>query len=97
MDKKLKKIRLLIEQSLSSDDKREFYLGQAVAMIDNLLEKPNEEKTNPVIEIPYVVLKNTHIDKDQIMSEAVDRHKKLHTKLNEDSISKQNTQFKKLS
>jgi hypothetical protein len=97
MDKKLKKIRLLIEQSLNSDGKREFYLGQAVAMIDDLLEKTNEKTTDPLIKIPNIVLKNTHIDKDQIMSEAVDRHKKLHTKLNEDSISKQNTQFKKLT
>ena len=45
---------------------------------------------------PDIVLKNTHIDKDQIMAEAVARHKKLHKDLSEDSVSKQNTQFKKL-
>ena len=95
MDEKLKKIRQLIEQSLTVEDKRDFYLGQAVGIVDELLNKKVESPS--IIEIPGVVLKNTHIDKDQIMSEAVERHKKLHKNLSEESISKQNTQFKKLS
>ena len=94
MDEKLKKIRHLIEQSLISEDKRDFYLGQAVAVLDELLSKP---VTNSTIEIPEVVLKNTHIDKDQIMAEAVARHKKLHGDLSEDAVTKKNTQFKKLT
>lgn len=97
MDDKLKKIRQLIEQSLNDDTKRDFYLGQAVAIVDDILAKSTTTKTKPMIEIPDVVLKNTYVDKNQIMSDAVDRHKNLHKKLNEDSISKQNTQFKKLT
>jgi D-ribose pyranose/furanose isomerase RbsD len=95
MDEKLKKIKGLIEQSLSDDGKRDFYLGQAVGIVDEILDKGANTPTT--ISIPDVVLKNTHVDKDQIMSEAVARHKKLHKELNKDSISKQNTQFKKLT
>ena len=95
MNEKLKKIRHLIEQSMSSETKSDFYLGQAVGIVDELLDKKVESPST--IEIPDIVLKNTHIDKDQIMAEAVTRHKKLHKDLNEDSISKQNTQFKKLT
>jgi len=95
MDEKLKKIRQLIEQSLSASDNRDFYLGQAVAIIDELSTKEVESPT--VIEIPDVVLKNTQVDKDQVMSEAVERHKKLHGDLSEDAVTKKNTQFKKLT
>ena len=94
-EEKLSKIKHLIEQSMSDETKKNFYLGQAVAIIDDMIESPNETPSS--IEIPSHILQQMKPDSDATMETAVNRHLKLHKELSDNAISKENTKFKKLS
>lgn len=94
-NQKLSKIKQLIEQSIAEGKNQNFYLGQAVAILDGMIG--SEEDAPSAIEIPSHILKQMNPDSDATMENAVSRHKKLHQELSDNAVSKQNTKFEKLS
>jgi hypothetical protein len=97
MNEQLKKIKDLLEKSFKETDKRDMLIGQAIGHIDSLLENsPQESPLNKTLPIPDMVWKHTEKPNKNTMMDAVERHKDVHNKLVEDSISQRNTQFKKL-
>ena len=95
-NQKLSKIKKLIEDSVADDSKRNFYLGQAIAIVDDMLDSPESSPQGP-IEIPSHILQQMKPNSSASMEGAVSRHKELHQELSKDAVSKKNTQFKKLS
>lgn len=94
-NKKLEKIKHLIETSLENSEKSSFFLGQAVAIIDEMTSSPVTDTPNSV-EIPQHILQQINPSAEDSMSSAVDRHINLHKKLSDNAVSKDNTQFKQL-
>ena len=94
-NKKLEKIKHLIETSLENSEKSSFFLGQAVAIIDEMTSSPETNTPNSV-EIPQHILQQINPSAEDSMSSAVDRHINLHKKLSDNAVSKDNTQFKQL-
>jgi hypothetical protein len=92
----LKKIKELLELSTENSDKRDLLIGQAMGLIDSLIETPIEPKVNTApFNVPDAVLKNLETPGTTMM-DAVRRHKDVHTELSKDSVTQKNTQFKKL-
>ena len=72
-------------------------IGQAIGQIDALIENSSQESPlNKTLPIPDMVWQHTEKPNKNSMMDAVERHKDVHNKLVEDSISQRNTQFKKL-
>ena len=94
-NQKLSKIKQLIEQSITEENNQNFYLGQAVGILDDMIG--SKEAAPSSIDIPSHILKLMNPDSDATMENAVSRHKKHHQELSDNAISKQNTQFKKLT
>ena len=96
MNDTLKKIKELIELSTENSDKRDLLIGQAMGLIDSLIENSHEPKVNTApFNVPDAVLKNLETPGTTMM-DAVRRHKDVHNELSKDSVTQRNTQFKKL-
>jgi len=94
MKDKLKKVKEILEKSIDDSAKKDIYLGQALGMIDALIMDSDKTETS-ILPIPNAVQK--HISsRDQVMMDAVNRHKEVHKELSKDSITQKNTQFEKL-
>lgn len=97
MNEQLKKIKDLLEKSFKEKEKRDMLIGQAIGQIDALIENSSQESPlNKTLHIPDMVWQHTEKPNKNSMMDAVERHKDVHNKLVEDSISQRNTQFKKL-
>jgi len=94
MNETLKKIKELLELSTEDTKKRDLLVGQAIGLIDSLVEKPVATNTAP-FHVPEEILRNLEVP-GTTMLDAVKRHKEVHSELSKDAVSKQNTQFKKL-
>lgn len=96
MNDTLKKIKELLELSTENLEKRDLLIGQAMGLIDSLIETRTEPKVNTApFNVPDAVLKNLETPGTTMM-DAVRRHKDVHTELSKDSVTQKNTQFKKL-
>jgi len=96
MNETLKKIKELLILSTETDEKRDLLVGQALGLIDSIIEKPTEPKTNTApFNVPPEILKNLEVP-GTTMLDAVKRHKEVHNELSKDSVTQKNTQFKKL-
>ena len=96
MNDTLKKIKELLELSTENSEKRDLLIGQAMGLIDSLIENPQQQKINPApFNVPDAVLKNLETPGTTMM-DAVRRHKDVHTELSKDSVTQKNTQFRKL-
>ena len=94
MKEKLEKIKGLLELSVEDSTKRDLLVGQAIGLIDSMLDGSQV----PVgLDIPDVIWKHVEKPKSETMMDAVKRHKEVHGELSQDSVSQKNTQFKKLS
>lgn len=98
MNLQLKKIKDLLEKSFNDPDKKDMLIGQAIGQLESLIQTTTSSisKNDDVLPIPDIVWKHTEKPSRDNMLDAVQRHKDIHTKLIDDSISQKNTQFKKL-
>lgn len=97
MNTQLKKIKDLLEKSFNDPRKKDMLIGQAIGLIDSMiLETSSPSPVEGTLPIPDVVWKHTEKPSKDTLIDAVQRHKDVHNKLMEDSISQKNTQFKKL-
>ena len=93
---KLKKIKETLEKSVEDSTKKDLYIGQAIGLLDSLIERVNNGETNSNMPIPDMIWKHTDKPSSDSLMNAVDRHKKIHEELSKDSISQRNTQFEQL-
>jgi len=70
------------------------YVGQAIGLIDSILDTAT---ASGQLAVPDVVWKHIDKPKSETIMDAVARHKEAHNELSKNSVSQQNTQFKKLS
>lgn len=94
MKEKLEKIKGLLELSVEDSTKRDLLVGQAIGLIDSMLDG---SQVPAGLDIPDVIWKHVEKPKSETMMDAVKRHKEVHEELSQDSVSQKNTQFKKLS
>ena len=94
MKKKLEKIKALLVLSVEDSAKRDLLVGQAIGLIDSILDTATESGQ---LAVPDVVWKHIDKPKSETIMDAVARHKEAHNELSKNSVSQQNTQFKKLS
>ena len=94
MKKKLEKIKGILELSVENSAKRDMLVGQAIGLIDSLLDSVDDPM---LLDIPDVIWKHVDKPKNETMMDAVKRHKEVHGELSNESVSQKNTQFKKLS
>lgn len=93
MQEKLKKIKELLEKSFEDEKKKDLYVGQAIGLIESVLIDVNETSKMP---IPDAVKQHMSFPRDELMLNAVQRHKEVHKELSRDSITQKNTQFEQL-
>jgi hypothetical protein len=96
MEDKLKNIKEILEKSFEDSTKKDMYIGQAIGLLDSLIERVVNGETNSSMPVPDMIWKHTNKPNADTMMDAVDRHKKIHSELSTDSVSQKNTQFKKL-
>ena len=96
MKDSLKNIKEKLELAIDNPSKKDMFIGQAIGLIDSLVEKINNTGDNPSMPIPDMIWKHTDKPSKDTMMDAVKRHKDIHSELSEDAISKQNTQFEQL-
>ena len=96
MEDKLKNIKEILEKSFEDSTKKDMYIGQAIGLLDSLIERVVNGETNSSMPVPDMIWKHTNKPNTDTMMDAVDRHKKNHSELSTDSVSQKNTQFKKL-
>ena len=96
MEDKLKKIKETLEKAIEDSNKKDLYIGQAIGLLDSLIERVVNGETNSAMPIPDMVWKHTEKPSKDTMMDAVKRHKDIHSELSKDAISKQNTQFEQL-
>ena len=96
MEEKLKKIKETLEKSIDDTSKKDIYIGQAIGLLDSLIERVVNGETNTSIPIPDMIWKHTEKPNSDTMMDAVQRHKQVHSELSKDSISDKNTKFEKL-
>lgn len=96
MKENLKKIKEKLELAFEEPNKKDLLIGQALGLIDSLIDRINNEETNSTIPVPNMIWQHTNKPNFETMNEAVDRHKELHKKMSSDSISQKNTQFEQL-
>jgi hypothetical protein len=96
MEDKLKNIKEILEKSFEDSTKKDMYIGQAIGLLDSLIERVVNGETNSNMPIPDMIWKHTEKPSKDTMLDAVKRHKDIHSELSKDSISKQNTQFEQL-
>jgi len=93
---KLKKIKETLEKSVEDSTKKDVYIGQAIGLLDSLIERVTNGETNSGMPIPDMVWKHTEKPNADTMMGAVERHKQIHEELSKDSITQKNTQFEQL-
>ena len=93
MKEKLEKIKGLLELSVEDSTKRDLLVGQAIGLIDSLLDSAQDPAK---LDIPDMIWKHVEKPTNETMMDAVKRHKEVHEELSKDSVSQKNTQFKKL-
>lgn len=93
---KLKKIKEKLEKSVEDSTKKDVYIGQAIGLLDSLIERVTNGETNSGMPIPDMVWKHTEKPSANTMMGAVERHKQIHEELSKDSITQKNTQFEQL-
>ena len=96
MEEKLKKIKETLEKSIDDTSKKDIYIGQAIGLLDSLIERVVNGETNTSIPIPDMIWKHTEKPNSDTMMDAVQRHKQVHSELSKDSISDKNNKFEKL-
>ena len=96
MKESLKNIKEKLELAIDNPSKKDMYIGQAIGLIESLIDKINNGGTNSTIPIPDMIWKHTDKPNKDTMMDAVKRHKDIHSELSKDAISKQNTQFEQL-
>lgn len=93
---KLKNIKEVLEKASDDTNKKDLYIGQAIGLLDSLIERVVNGETNSNMPIPDMIWKHTNKPSSDSMMNAVGRHKKIHEELSKDSISQKNTQFEQL-
>ena len=96
MKDSLKNIKEKLELAIDNPSKKDMFIGQAIGLIDSLVEKINNTGDNPDMPIPDMIWKHTDKPSKDTMMDAVQRHKDIHSRLSKDSISNKNTQFEQL-
>jgi hypothetical protein len=96
MKEKLKKIKEVLENSIEDSVKKDMYIGQAIGLLDSLIERVTNGETDNSLPIPDMIWKHTDKPDTNSMMDAVQRHKQVHTELSKDSVSQKNTKFEKL-
>lgn len=96
MEEKLKKIKEVLESSIEDSAKKDMYIGQAIGLLDSLIERVVNGETDSSMPIPDMIWKHTNKPDADTMMDAVQRHKQVHSELSKDSISQKNTKFEKL-
>ena len=96
MEDKLKKIKEILEKSFEDSTKKDMYLGQAIGLLDALIERVVNGETNSSMPIPDMIWKHTDKPNAETMMGAVERHKQIHEELSKNSITQKNTQFEQL-
>tara|TARA_B100001093_G_scaffold212363_1_gene203812 strand:+ start:3344 stop:3637 length:294 start_codon:yes stop_codon:yes gene_type:complete len=96
MKESLKNIKEKLELAIENPTKKDMFIGQAMGLIDSLIEKINNSGENTNLPIPDMIWQHTDKPSKDTMLDAVQRHKDIHTELSKDSISNQNTQFEQL-
>tara|TARA_B100001057_G_scaffold474408_1_gene539947 strand:- start:790 stop:1083 length:294 start_codon:yes stop_codon:yes gene_type:complete len=96
MQDKLKKIKETLEKSIEDATKKDVYIGQAIGLLDSLIERVVNGETNSNMPIPDMVWKHTDKPNAKTMMGAVERHKQIHEELSKDSITQKNTHFEQL-
>lgn len=96
MKESLKNIKEKLELAIENPTKKDMFIGQAMGLIDSLVEKINNSGENTNLPIPDMIWQHTDKPSKDTMLDAVQRHKDIHTELSKDSISNQNTQFEQL-
>lgn len=96
MKESLKNIKEKLELAIDNPSKKDMFIGQAIGLLDSLVEKINNSGESPSMPIPDMIWKHTEKPNKDTMMDAVKRHKEVHTELSKDAISKQNTQFEQL-
>ena len=96
MEEKLKKIKEVLENSIEDPAKKDMYIGQAIGLLDSLIERVVNGETDNSVTIPDMIWKHTDKPDTDTMMDAVQRHKQVHSELSRDSVSQKNTKFEKL-
>ena len=96
MKDSLKNIKEKLELAIDNPSKKDMFIGQAIGLIDSLVEKINNAGDNPDMPIPDMIWQHTNKPSKDTMMDAVQRHKDIHSQLSKDSISNKNTQFEQL-
>jgi len=96
MKESLKNIKEKLELAIDNPSKKDMFIGQAIGLLDSLVEKINNSGESSSMPIPDMIWKHTEKPNKDTMMDAVKRHKDVHTELSKDSVSKQNTQFEQL-
>ena len=96
MKESLKNIKEKLELAIENPTKKDMFIGQAMGLIDSLVEKINNSGENTNLPIPDMIWQHTDKPSKDTMLDAVQRHKDIHSELSKDSISNQNTQFEQL-
>lgn len=96
MKESLKNIKEKLELAVDNPSKKDMFIGQAIGLIDALVDKLNNSGTDESMPIPDMIWKHTDKPNREAMMDAVQRHKDLHTELSKNSVSQKNTQFEQL-
>ena len=103
MNDKLKKVKEILESAIDSNDKKDLLISRALGILDSIeltpeVKSPTSEtnETGEKLPIPNMVWKHVEKPSSDMMMDAVQRHKDLHTELSKNSVSQKNTQFEQL-
>lgn len=96
MEDKLKNIKELLEKSFEDSTKKDMYIGQAIGLLDSLIEGIANRETNSNMPIPDMIWKHTDKPNSATMVDAIKRHKDIHSELSRNSVTQKNTQFEQL-
>ena len=96
MEEKLKKIKQILEKSIDDSAKKDMYIGQAIGLLESIIERVRNGETDSSMPIPDMIWKHTDKPASDTMMGAVERHKQIHEELSKDSITQKNTQFEQL-
>ena len=96
MEDKLKNIKEILENAGTDSSRKDILIGQAIGLLDSLIERIANGETNSSMPIPDMVWKHTDKPNPDSMMDAVRRHKNIHSELSKDSVTQKNTQFEQL-
>ena len=84
MIEKLKNIKEILENAGNDSNKKDILIGQAIGLLDSLIERIASGETNSSIPIPDMVWKHTDKPNSDTMMNAVQRHKNIQSELSKD-------------